>query len=350
MKVLTDYAHNDLWHSMVLLFEDRLGWDLYRPVGMEWYEEGIWRFERERLGDVVARQFLEPWSSDDHSLPGAIYRDDPMHPGRSMKMLTMEMARDLGIDIVISTLAENEDGWHRFAGEVGAHYGIQVGNQGAPNRWGLAEFALLSSTTPGVRPWMPHVYYHQEFDLTDYRFVWPPPERDLVSTRVQCITGLPEYETFRRVAALVPEARFRHYGHCNEHDDLWGGNAVTVPQIAQEMVAARIGWHDKRWSDGYGHVLHAWFAVGRPVIGSSSYYTGRLDGIEKLGGALFDEGVTSFDIDRRTDAELAALVRRLLEDEEYHREISENAHRRFLEAVDFADEEAAIREMFAKVL
>lgn len=350
MKVLTDYAHNDLWHSMVMLFEDRLGWDLYRPIGMDWYEAGIWQFERARLGDVVARQFLEPWASDDLALPGVSYRDDDMHPGRAMKMLTMEQARELGIDIVISTLAENEEGLHRFAGEVGAHFGIQVGNQGAPNAWGLAEFALLSSTTPQVRPWMPHVYYHQEFDLNDYRFEYPPTEGDLVSTRVQCITGLPEYETFRRVAALVPGARFRHYGHCNEQDDLWGGNAMTVPQIASEMRAARIGWHYKRWSDGYGHVLHSWFAVGRPVIGSSSYYSGRLDGIAKLGAPLFVEGVTSFDVDTRTDEELAVLVRRLIADDDYHQEISENAHRRFLEVVDFAAEEVAIREMFAKVL
>lgn len=349
IRILTDYAHNDLWHSMSMLFEDRFGWELYRPIGMEWYDEGIWRFERDRLGDQVARQFLEPWPSDE-KVPWHSVRPDEAHPGKQMRMVTVNQAKALGLDLVISTLAENEDGLHRFAREVGAHYGIQVGNQGAPNSWGLAEFALLSVTTPGFHPWMPHVTYHQEFSLDDYRYEWPPAERDLVSTRVQCITGTPDYGIFRRVAALTPEARFRHFGHCNDEDELWGGNAPTVPDIAESMRASRVAWHAKRWSDGYGHVLHSWAAVGRPIIGSSGYYTGRNDGIPKLGGALFVEGETSFDIDTHSEAELSAIVRSLIEDDDYHREISANVYRRFREVVNFDVEAAAIRGMLDGIL
>jgi hypothetical protein len=348
MRVLTDYAHNDLWHSMVLLFEDRFGWDLYRPIGMDWYPD-VWRFEHDRLGDVVARQFLAPWSSD-VIRTGHSERYDDMHPGRIMKMVTMDQARELSFDLVISTLAENEEGWHRFAREIGAHYGIQVGNQGAPNAWGLAEFALLSVTTPGVTPWMPHVTYHQEFSLDDYRYEWPPAERDLVATRVQCLTDTPAYQTFRAVAELTPEARFRHYGHCNVEDELWGGNAASVPEIARQMRASRVAWHDKRWSDGYGHVLHSWAAVGRPIIGSSGYYTGRSDGIVKLGGALFTEGETSFDIDTRSVSELAGLVRRLVEDDDFHRRISDNVRRRFEAVVSFDAEADSIRAMLEGVM
>lgn len=347
MKVLVDYAHNDLWHSLVMLFEDRFGWELYRPAGMEWYEQGIWQFERQRLGDAVARQFLAPDSSDrqlaDHS-----ERDDISHPGRTMKMLTMDQAR--GVDIVISTLAENEPGWHRFAGEIGATYGIQVGNQGAHNQWGLAAFGLMSVTTPGFTPWVPFVTYHQEFSLADYRYDWPPAGRDLVATRVQCFTGTREYQTFQRVAGMVPSARFRWFGHCGEHDDLWGGDTHTVPEIAASMRDSRIAWHDKRWSDGYGHVLHGWFAVGRPLIGSSGYYLGKTDGVPKLGGALFEDGVTSFDVDSRSEKELADIVRRLIVDDDYHQSICDNVRARFEQVVRFDEEADAIREMFARVL
>lgn len=349
IRVLTDYAHNDLWHSMAMLFEDRYGWELYRPVGMDWYTSGIWRFEHERLGDAVAKQFLAPWP-DDIAKSWHWQRRDSAHRGRLMRMVTLEQARAWDFDLVISTLAENEEGLHRFAREVGAHFGIQVGNQGAPNRWGLAEFALLSTTTPGFRPWMPHVTYHQEFDLLDYRYEYPPAERDLVATRVQCITGTPDYGIMRRVAEMTPEARFRHYGHCGEQDDLWGGNAENVPKIAEQMRATRVAWHGKRWSDGYGHVLHSWFAVGRPVIGSSGYYTGRNDGVPKLGGPLFVEGETSFDVDTRSEAELSDLVRRLISDDEYHQRISENVIRRFREVVDFDVEAAAIRGMLDGIL
>lgn len=42
MKVLADHHHDDLYESLRILFEDRLGWELYRPIGTEWYTEGYW--------------------------------------------------------------------------------------------------------------------------------------------------------------------------------------------------------------------------------------------------------------------------------------------------------------------
>ena len=346
MNVLIDFAHSDLWESLVLLL-DRFGWTLYRPIGMEWYAEGIWGFERNTLGDAVARQFLEPWASD---LPADGYssRAATDHPGRHYRMVTLEQARDLRPDIVIATLAENETGLHGFAREVGAKYGIQIGNQGAENQWGLVDFALSSVTLPQVKPWMPHVFYHQEFSLSDFRYEYPPLT-DTVATRVQCFSGTPDYARFTRLAGMsgLP---FRWFGHCGEHDDFWGGNAPTTTDVADSMRASRTAYHVKRWSDGYGHVIHNWFAVGRPVVGSSSYYTGESDGIPKLAAPLFVEGKTSFDLDRMDDTEAVALFQRLASDDDFHQRISEDAARRFREVVDFDAEAAAIRTMFDGVL
>jgi hypothetical protein len=347
IRVLTEFAHEDLYESMAILFEDRFGWELYRPIGMEWYERHIWNFERERLGDQVARQFLAEWDTDVQHSSGSV-RWSTQHPRRSYTMLTYQQALDLKPDIVIATIAANELGLASFAGDIGAHYGIQVGNQGAPNVWSIAEFGLLSVTTPGFTPWKPHVTYHQEFSLDTYHPGFP--SRDEVATRVQCFTETAEYARFRRVAELVPEVRFRHYGHCGAHDEYYGGDAPTVAQIADEMRAAKVGWHDKRWSDGYGHVVHAWFATGRPVIGSASYYSGAYDDVPKLAEPLFVEGVTSFDIDKRSDAELASLVRRLVTDEDYWMEISVNAFQRFGQVVDFDSEAQEIRTMLDNVL
>lgn len=350
MRVLVDAIHADLLHSLRLLFEDRYGWEMFVPSGMAWYHSGIWRFEHERLGDQVARQFLAEWG-DDRQGPGDYsLRQDTTHPTRETKRVTLEQARATSWDLVIATLAENEAGLHGFARDVGATYGIQVGNQGALNQLGLADFVMSSVTMPHVKLWMPHVFYHQEFDLADFRFTYPPADRDLVATRVQCITETDEYARFRAVAGLVPEVRFRHYGHCGARDDLWGGDAPTTAEVATQMRAAGIAWHDKRWSDGYGHVVHDWFAVGRPVIGSTRYYTGQTDGIEKLAAPLFVEGVTSFDMDRRSDAELAELVRRLATDDEYHWTISHQAYDRFREVVSFDNEAREIRKMLDNVM
>lgn len=350
IRVLCDAIHADLWESLRLLFEVRLGWELYRPIGMEWAEKGIWRFEQHQpYGVGVAHQFLDVWPTDrrvDPVMHGFDWRRaDTTHPGQDIRLVHYEEARDQRWDLVLATLAENEQGWYQFAQEVGAHYGIQVGNQGAANLWPIAEFGLLSVTTPGLKPWKPHVYYRQEFSLEDFA---PDhgamAEPDLVMNRVQCTSQTPDHERWRRMAAAVPEARFRWYGHCEPRDEWFGGSDETTPLVAGSMHRARIAWHPKRWSDGYGHVIHNWFSIGRPVIASAGYYA------DKLAGPLFEEGVTSFDMDRLSDDELAGVVRMLLGDEDRWLRMCEASAERFRAVVDFDAEAAEIRAMLENVM
>jgi hypothetical protein len=356
VRVLCDAIHADLWESLRILFEDRFGWELWRPIGMEWYESGLWRFERDRLGDVVAKQFLEPWDTDralmltavtmeDYVAGGASLRADTTHPPRDIKLVTYEAAQDVKWDIVLSTLAENDPGLAGFAERNGAHFGVQVGNQGALVAWPLAEFAMLSVTTPGFTPWRPHVYYRQEFDLglfhADGGALADP---DWVMTRVQCAQNTPEHATFRELAARTPDLRWTYHGHCGERDEHFGGDAPTTAQVADEMHRARIAWHAKRWSDGYGHVIHNWAAIGRPMLVTATYYA------DKLAAPLFVEGETSFNLEAHSTDELEAIIRRLVTDEDHYRRICENAARRFREVVDFDAEAASIKAMLEAVL
>jgi len=349
IRVLCDAIHADLWESLRLLFEVRLGWELYRPVGMEWQEQGIWRFEQHQpYGAGVAHQFLDPWPTDFTRSPddplGWSERQDTTHPDEWLRLVTHEQARSQPWDLVLATLSENEQGLWRFSQDAGAHFGIQVGNQGAQNLWPLAEFGLLSVTTPGFIPWRPHVYYRQEFDLDLFAADYGAEAHDLVMNRVQCTSQTPDHERWRRMAALVPEARFRWYGHCEPRDEWFGGDHPTTAEVADSMHAARIAWHPKRWSDGYGHVIHNWFSIGRPVIGSAGYYA------DKLAGPLFEEGVTSFDMDRLTDGDLAGVVRMLLHDEDRWLTMCEASARRFRDVVDFDGEADAIRTMLHGIL
>lgn len=352
IRVLCDAIHADLWESLRLLFEVRLGWQLYRPIGWDWRTSGVWRFEEKQpYGEGVAHQFLDVWPSDsrvffDSNEDGPyLERADTTHPPEVIRLVTMDQARSLGVDLVLCTLAENEQGMWRFAQEVGAHYGIQVGNQGAENLWPIAEFGLLSVTTPGMVPWKPFVTYHQEFDLGLFRADGGGgAEPDLVMNRVQCTSQTPDHERWRRMAALVPEARWRWYGHCEPRDEWFGGNHDTTAEVAASMHQARIAWHPKRWSDGYGHVIHNWFSIGRPVIASAGYYA------DKLAGPLFVEGETSFDMDRMTDGDLAGVVRMLLRDQERWLRMCDAAADRFAQVVSFDQEAEQIRTMLEGIL
>ncbi len=345
MKVLSDYHHHALYESLRMLFEDRFDWQLYRLYGMEWWEAGIWNWERHMPhGEAVARQYLQPLSTDrdcgDH-----FERDDEAYPGRVHKMLTMDQARDMGIDIALATLTENETGLHGFAREVGAKFGIQVGNQGTENRYDLIDFALFS-TTRFAYPWVPYVTYRQEFDLQDFRFEYPPSDRTFVGTWVQAMpTGdLPAYNYFLELARALPDLKFRYHGHVGPVDDFWGGNVVTTAEVAEQMRSARVGLHIKTWSDGYGHVLHGLAAVGKPLVGTGSYYK------DKLGGPLWVEGVTSWDVQQHTTDETVKFIRRLVDDDELHERMSRAMAARFRELVDFDREAEELRQMFDKVL
>jgi len=55
VRVLADYHHGALYYSFHLLFEERLGFELYRPIGYEWFKRGFWKYSR---NPQVIRQYL----------------------------------------------------------------------------------------------------------------------------------------------------------------------------------------------------------------------------------------------------------------------------------------------------
>ena len=350
MRVLADYHHHDLWESLELLCV-RLGWDLYRPIGLEWFEQGYWNHERKWHGDAIARQYLEPWGTD---IPGAsgAWRQDAGHH-RLQGLLTLTQARDLRPDIVISSLAHNHEGFARFASEAGATFGLQLGNvrfgaiDMAEDRWELAAFGLVSSILPAPVA-VPHVVYHQEFSLTDFRYEPVEPHEPLrVASFVQCFAENERtYALFAEAADANPGYDWRVYGSYGSipPDRFAAGNIDRCYLIGDEMRQQDIAWHGKQWSDGFGHVIHNWFAVGRPVIGYESYYR------DQLAGPLWLEGVTSFDITDRTAHEVGNLLAELAREPGRLVEMGAAAAARFREVVDYDEEERAIRAMFAQVL
>ena len=209
VRVLADYHHSDLFESYQLTLGDRFGWEVIRPVGMEWYDEGYWNFERIAHGDAVARQYLAIWDID-REYPDHWERDDATHPGRILVGVTLAQAREQEWDIVLCSLTHNEGGFAPLAAELGAVFGIQAGNVGQVDsiHWPPVRFALLSTTTGGIHIPVPHVVYRQEFDLNDFRYEWPPTEPDSIGSFIQCF---PEnhgfYDQFLALARTDPRLR-----------------------------------------------------------------------------------------------------------------------------------------------
>jgi glycosyltransferase involved in cell wall biosynthesis len=360
MKVLADYHHHDLWESLELLCA-RLGWTLYRPIGMEWFDEGYWNFERAWHGDAVAKQYLTPWGDDIPPtytetpiewVPGK--RFDKSH-GRYQNIVTLEQARYLKPDIVIASVAHNHEGFARFARDVhyGTKFGIHLGNvrfseiDMREDRWDLADFGIVTSILPAPVD-RPHVIVHQEFSLEDFRHEPPPDnERMVVSSFVNCFPeNVQAYEGWKAVAGTRPQYDWRVYGAYGSvpSDEYACGNLDRCASVGDAMRASDVAWHTKQWSDGFGHIVHDWFAVGRPVVGHEWYYRSQ------LAGPLWQEGVTSFDLTDKSPDEVAGIIDRLHNDPDLRLRMGEAAAARFREIVNFDEEEQAIRRMFEAVL
>lgn len=364
IRILTDWHHHSLAESLLILFEDRgiLGeTEVWFPAGMEWFERDHWVFEKAWHGDAVARQYLLGiWDSAQRFSDGTLLRTDPRHPGRMHKGITLDAALGLSWDLVISSLPHNDAGMHAFAQQVGARFVVQVGNNHQESRWDLADAILSSSTLPHqglvdpstwARPvtayGRPAVIYHQEFSLDTFRHEYPPEDRGRIANWTNCFPETPPYEGFRAFArAHAADFDFRVYGSYGSAppDELAAGDVSLVPEVADRMRACGVIFHAKHWSDGFGHVIHNAFAIGRPVVGIERYYR------DKLAGPLFVEGATSFDIETRSEDELVAVLARLRDDADFHQKVSEDAAARFREVVDFDADAEAVQTLLAAVL
>jgi hypothetical protein len=323
VRALVDRHHHALFYSLQRLFEDRLGGTVYTPVGHEWWDEGYWRFGEGYGDDRLARQFLT----------GESVMYDGHHPERPILGAPLNAARHMKWDYVVATVQDNQRGFARFAREVGAKYVLQVGNTNQSVDWSLDPLALVSSEVPIKGR---GIVYHQEFDAEGvFGYSDPEPGPLTVRSFVNCFPSTYVYRTFEEVRALVP-GTFAVHGI-----DGPDGNIETVEEIARLMRGSTFAWHDKVQGDGFGHVIHDWAAVGRPLIGHGSFYRGL------MAEPFWQDGVTCIDLDKHTLSEVAEMVRQISTDPERHREMCRAIRRVFDETVDFAAEAERIREFLA---
>lgn len=326
-NVLLDRHHSDLFYSLQLL-GDRLGWTLYTPIGTEWFESGYWAFDVPFDPGALAKQYL---TLDARWTPvgdGLYEFTDLDHPNRPITGITLDAFRRMSWDYILATLQQNQWGFHQLAQETGARYLLQVGNTGQQIDWTLRPFVLNTSEMPQLGD---GVTYHQEFSLDTFAFREPTETRRIASF-VNLMPRITCWPVLERIRAGLPEFDFRIHGQDGEH-----GKIAGVHLIAEEMARSGWAWHDKTHGDGYGHVLFNWAAIGRPLIGHSSHYRG------KMGAVFWRDLETCIDLDRHSEGEAVELIRAISADPERHRAMCHAIRAVFDAEVDFAAEAAQIK-------
>ncbi|HHT9145255.1 MAG TPA: hypothetical protein ACFYD4_06170 [Candidatus Wunengus sp. YC61] len=349
MTIFTDMHHGSLFTSLQYLFEDRLGYTLYRPIGEEWFTQGYWKLaEPYNNNSATVTQYLgirdvkyDPYKNLNEIKDA---RDECyviQNEIKDQKAITLDQFKRMDIDIIIASYYPHIDPYRKLIANFkpNAKLIYQVGNEWPKDFVNVKN--ILASVLPFEVPGgINAVFYHQEFDTNLFCYEDPLQTR-IIRSFVNCLSSTDQFrkdwEDFIMLEKFLNDYTFESHGASCRN-----GTVREQQNIARKMKEAMWGIHLKTGGDGYGHVLHNWFASGRPVIYRSSQYEG------KLGGLLLEDMVTGIDLDKHSLAETAIILRELSWLD--YSNICRNVYARFKSIVDFDKEENNIRQFITNLL
>jgi hypothetical protein len=322
VNVLIDRHHAGLFHALQLL-GDRLGWTVYTPIGHAWWDEAYWQFGVVFGDDRLAQQYLNP------AQPSA----DPEYPDRPVLTVTLEQAKAMDWGVVMPTVQENQTGFARFASEHGAKYAYHVGNTNQQIDWTLDPALLNASEMPisgrGVQ-------IGEEFD-SDGMFRYRPPEPDSrrITSFVNCVPEMCVDQPYLgKDLEAIRTADFHMHGISGET-----GNLKPASAIRDCMAESAWAYHNKPQGDGYGHVLHYWAAIGRPLIGRGSHYKA------KMGWRYWRDMETCIDLDLHPYAQVVEIIRNITP--EQHEQMCRAIRAEFDKETNWAGDAQRVAELLA---
>lgn len=345
MRIFCDLHHTALFFSLQLLFEKRLGWELYRPIGLEWFNEGRWLlypgvhintakqyltleqcFKRDVHGFLLPERMK---LNDNYRVEDGIYYVFDPSTHKVQRGITLDKFRNMDFDILISSVPFHISIWNQLITEFQpkAKHIFQVGNA-----WGHVPGVnnILASTKQFPVPGNINAcFYHQEFDLDIFNYI-PPKNHKKIYSFIHYMREMELHYQYK--TSLTPDGyHFMTYGAGME------GDLCYYKEIAEKYKETGWLWHVKPEGDGYGHCLHNTYACGRPAIIKANYYRG------KMAESLLIDQQTCIDISRYTIHEGCSLIRKLSKPEE-HLKMCEAAHKRFKEVVNFDEEFIQIKK------
>lgn len=344
MKILADLHHADLYFSLKLLFEDRLGWELYRPIGLDWFHEGFWKIA-EPYGNALdtVNQYLNISNTgwDQYkNLNGQHYIEDGVYysfdPGHDYyhRAITLEKFKEMKFDVVMSTIPAHDNSFKSLVEKYQPHakHISQMGNVNQTT--GMKNVLYTVPFTPAS--WQNACFYHQELDLKLYTHQPIDHSTKNIYSMVNC---LPYSDIYNKYKNALPGISFKAFGGSCPDGALSGAKGVS-----EKMREANIGWHLKPL-DGFGHTAMGWFASGRPIITKmSDVVRYGPDGFK-----LFEPGVTCIDIEAGTFEQNIAKINELLQPEASEK-MGAATRKRFFDIINYDKEEQDIRKFIERLI
>lgn len=321
-NVFADLHHGDLYHSLRMLFEERLGWNLYRPIGMEWWKKGFWKYS-EKL--PTAHQYLDI-PNDAVNKNGYILTPDPNHD-KQYKCLTFNRFLKKDIDIIIPSVVQHEEPYSRLIKEFKPKAKLirEAANVHDTIDPKICKNILAACCLDNIPPDINIMVYHQEFDLNVFNYVEPSGPR-AIKNFMNCVPDSRDFYLWPRYKSELDDFGWKMYGILG--DD---GIIPNVKEIASEIQKSTFVWHVKHGGDGFGHVIHNAFACGRPIITRVSHYKNC------LAEPLLEDGITCIDLDKGSFEENIKKIR-FYGTGPRHKLMCENVYKRFKRYVNYDNE------------
>lgn len=321
MRVFVDYHHHALYYSLHLLFEKRLGWELYSPTGLDWFFNGYWRYSS---NEDTVKQFLDI-PSDAVEENGVYYI--PTFEGTQSfvrKAVTYQKFMSMDWDFIIASVYNHEKPYYELAKLKNAVFIRQMGNPVEKYDLEICR-NILNSTKNPVPPNINQVYYHPEFNIENDYYYTPPENHKLIKNFMNCLPDSIDAPLWYKYEQALPEYTFKMHG-------ILGRDGLLLSdKMPEAMRDAGWIWHLKSQGDGYGFVVHQAAAIGRPLIIKKNYYRNQ------SAEPLFTDGVTCIDLSSHSFEDNIRLIRYWSQPEN-HKTMSQNIYNRFREVVDFDKE------------
>lgn len=348
LNIFADFHHPSLYYSLHLLLERRMGHTLFRPLGLEWANAGYWKiidlcqtdYQRmEKLSEFLLPNinllyYPESWNNVIEERSDYFLIAPSGNIPCEQRGLSISQFLSAKIDVFLASFSWNIPVFQKLIQlfHPSAKLVVQVGNE-----WDLRQFNnhnVMASVIEQPCEAKNIVFYRQEFDLDTFfaTSTFPDP---LITSFIQAGFS-PEDEIFVNQLELSTKYDFRFYGK-----QARDGHIGSIVEMANIMQRSKFGLHLKGDRDGYGHVIHNWSAVGRPVIFRSSQYRNC------LGGKLLTHMQTGIDIDQMTNQECANFISSILDDR--YVEMCQNVRNRFAALVDFEQDAYNVQDFLRRL-
>ena len=354
MNIFADFHHPALYYSLYLLFEKRLGHKLFRPIGIDWLNKGYWKITNLCVNMYQTSEKLKECLMPNAKLPYADECQNKIKNKTDMyyiieesgavpvtqRAVTLNQFKKIKFDLIISSFVDNIAPFKALSKEHQDNTKViaQVGNVLWQDKC-FEDVPVMASVLPSKEYNAKEiVFYKQEIDTNMFYPFNEPPDNTLSSFVSAMNLFTEDMNDFKSIEKQLSH-KYNLLCHGKESRD---GYLTNQKQIADIMRKSKLGINLKSIGDGFGHVIHGWFAVGRPIIFRGSHYKG------KLAGLLLKHQQTGLDLDAIGIDNCIESINNMQEDD--YNKMCANVKKEFKENMNFEQEAERIKRFLERII